>query len=434
MASAPTVTVNIRRIAFGGAGVGEVVAQHDHGTELLGITAFVPFTAPGERVRATVIEHKKRFIQAELVTIEQEGRERTTPCCPHFGTCGGCELQHLSYEAQLAAKYEMIRGSLAAAKLSSDVIARLHPVERGEPYGYRRRVTLHVDRASKIGFYRQNSRSVVAVDACPISAEAINDVLRSMHDLNTELGGKISSLVLESDRAGCVAVLKSPYALAAPERAAVLEKAKRFFQNVVLFAGGDEVGGFGRKIVEVPLNDAGTLALRVGAGNFSQVNIEVNIALIKNVIEEAGISRGALALDLYAGAGNFSLPLAKAGARVTAVESERSLIEVGRQNALQYKLERNLTFVHSSVERFLQTRAEESVDLIVADPPRSGLGPLASSLSFAKRFILISCHLPSFIRDLKTLLGEGYTLKLIKPFDMFAQTSYVETVSVLEKT
>lgn len=433
MSSLPTeVSVNIRGLAVGGAGVGEVISQNDGRTDLLGITAFVPFSAAGEQVSARVVQRKERYVQTELVSVGTPSAERVEPRCPLFTQCGGCELQHMRYEEQLRAKFEMIQGALRAGKLAMHHIEKLGAVRPGDPFNYRRRVSLHIDQTGKIGFYRESSRSVVATDHCPVAVDSINAVLKNLGDFGREVKGRITSVLLEADNDGVVAVLKTPYDLASGESRALLDTARKFFPNALLMAGEKEIGGYGRQILELPLNDRATITLRVPAGYFSQVNSGINAELVGRAVELAAPVSGTRVYDLYSGAGNFALPLARAGAKVTAVECDKRLVALGRENAARYGLQRQLEFYESSVEKFFVQMSKlkaEAPELVVADPPRSGLGSLAGSLGEANRLILVSCHLPSFVRDAKNLTDRGWEIREILPFDMFAQTSYVEILS-----
>jgi 23S rRNA (uracil1939-C5)-methyltransferase len=432
-ASAIQVTVNIRNIAVGGAGVGEVIAQSDGSNNLLGITAFVPFTAVGERVVARVTEQKDRYLKADLIAIELPSAERAEPECKYFANCGGCELQHVSYRSQLKAKHEMIAGAMRAGKLSSAVVDTLKPIYPSQPYHYRRRITLHIDAGGRVGFYRQNSRSVVPLDSCTIASAGISALLENIQSFGRLVQGKISSVQLEEDTQGIVAVLQSPYDLGTVQVKEILEQAKPYFPSVTLLAAEKEAGGFGRQILELPLNEKNTFSLRIPAGYFSQINWQVNLALIERLLHFADIGYESLTYDLYAGAGNFSLPLGRAGAQVIAVECDKRLAFFGRENVARHNLAKKIEFVEKSVEQFLSSKkSHDDVDLIVADPPRSGLGQLVSSLGFAKKFLFISCHLPSFVRDLKAFVDSGWQVEAIEPFDMFAQTSYVEILGVLK--
>lgn len=429
------VSVNIRNIAVGGAGVGEVVAQSGDREDLLGISAFVPFSAPGERVSAQVVQEKKRHLEAELCEVELRSPARVEPRCQYFGACGGCELQHMSYQAQLEAKHKMIDGALRAAKVQQEVLQALQPMISGEPYRYRHRLTLHVDQSGRVGLYRVKSRAVVPIEACEIAVPALDSALKKIQKFGAGIQGKVSSILLEADSNGVIAILKSPYALSSLEEQHLLSLAKEHFSNVKLLVADMEVAGIGRQLLELPLNEHGSLVLHVPAGSFSQVNMTVNQQLIGQVLQYAEISGRINVLDLYAGAGNFSLPLARKGAKVTAVECDPRLVSLGRDNAQRYGLEQNLNYIQSSVEKYLAGRGggNQGFDLLVCDPPRNGLGHLAGELPAGKRLLLISCHLPSFVRDLKNLIDLGYRAQVIQPFDMFAQTSYVELLTVFVK-
>lgn len=439
MPSLTEVTVNIRGLAFGGAGVGEVIAQSDGRSDLLGITAFVPYSAVGETVLARVEQRKERYLQTELVSVTNSSGDRIVPRCMHFTTCGGCELQHITYKKQLDVKYEMILGALRAGKFSTVDLDKLEPVVAGDEYNYRRRITLHINSAGKVGFYRLGSRMVVPIQACPIATQPINEILKNIQAFGEQVKGKISSVLLEADETGVVAVLKAPYDLALAESRAILTSAKAHFPNALLFANDKEVSGYGRQILELPLSEKGGVGLRVPAGYFSQVNLKINRLLVAKAVELSKLTVGESVLDLYAGAGNFSLPFARAGAKVTAVECDKRLVALGRENVTRYGLGKNLDFIESSVEKFIGSEKKKnknslpSVDIIVADPPRSGLSALASELGRAERLLLISCHLPSFVRDTKNLLSQGWELDTIIPYDMFAQTSYVEILASFSK-
>ncbi len=434
-----SITVNIRNLAFGGEGVGEVIPPQSsndfageslpHDKSLLGISAFVKFSIPGEVVKAELRETKKRHVRGELTEVLVSSPSRVTPPCKHFGICGGCELQHIDYSEQLKLKLEMIRGALRASRLPQAVIEAVRPVVASEPYGYRRRVSLHISEGGLIGFYREFSRSVVSLSECEISSPQIQELIPKLSSFAEKVKGKISSLVLESDPQGVVAVIKSAYALHAKDKENIIREAREVFDSALLISGGVASGGYGRELLELPLTPSGNLSLQVPAGNFSQVNLEVNQQLIEYVVSVSGAARDSNVFDLYAGAGNFSLPLARAGAKVTAVELDSRLAQLGKQNALRYSFDRSIAFIESSVEKFL-SKETQVPDILIADPPRSGLASVVAKMPKAKTLVLISCHLPSCVRDIGSLLELGYQVKEIQPFDMFAQTSYTEIATV----
>ncbi len=428
------VGVNIRNIAVGGSGVGEVVSQPDEKTNLLGITAFVPFTAVGEQVRARITQQKARYLTADLVMVETPSPERVIPRCPYFTVCGGCELQHLSYPGQLAAKLEMIRGALRVAGFKTQIIECVRDVAEGPPFEYRSRITLHVDSGGRVGFYRSNSRSLVEIDHCPISSPAINQVLPAVREYSRDTAGVISGIVLEADDDGVVAVVKCAYRLNRGAVESLIQKTKLVFESASFLVDDTEIGGYGRKVLNLPTHPSAHQKLSVPAGSFSQVNREINFKLVKYAVNSCRPTSDKVIYDLYAGAGNFALPLAKTGASVTAVECNSRLAAFGRENAHAWGLDRRLSFIESSVERFLKTGPKlRPAEVVLADPPRSGLGKVVQNLPKCSRLVLISCHLPSCVRDLKNLLQQDWTIEELQPFDMFAQTSYTEIVSVLSR-
>lgn len=433
MSKEPNLTVQIRSIAVGGAGVGEVSAQDNGGSDLLGITAFVPFTAVGEKVHARLLQRKDRYVNAELLSVLEPSDERVKPQCPYYTNCGGCELQHISQSGQKRAKEQMIGSALKAGKVSVSVLETLQPLYQASPYGYRRRVSLHIDSSGRVGFYRSNTRSVVPLTSCDIAVPAINEKLSNIQDLGRALQGKISSLQIEADDQGVVAVLNAPYALTKVEVRDVLAHARNFFDNVSVNCSGKETDGIGRRILKLPLSESGTVSLQVPAGHFSQVNWEINRKLVEQILEFSEAERGTEVLDLYAGAGNYSIPLARLGAHVTAVEADRDLVTFGRDNSSRSSLRGKLEFACSSVEAFLKGKQNLSPQVVIANPPRSGLGHVVQMLPKAEKLLLVSCHLPSLVRDLKAIVEQGWAVKTIQPFDMFAQTSYVEVLTVFEK-
>ncbi len=422
-----SVKVNIREIASGGAGVGEVIEGEQ---ELLGITAFVPYTIRGEQVSAKVLEKKERFVRTELEEVEASSAKRVDPPCSVYGRCGGCELQHMNYQEQLDAKQSMILGALRTRRLTESEFSKVSPIEPSNPFSYRRRVNLHVSHDGKIGFYRSKSRVVVPISRCEISNNAINEVLESCQNLAPAISGKISSIILESDREGVVAQLKARVELSKTEIESILKASKHCFSDATLISATKELGGYGRKILELPLS--GTSRIGVPLGGFSQVNTEVNQKMVDFVVRSSNLKKGDRVHDLYSGAGNFSIPLAKVGANLVAVECSEQLTSFCARNAEKHGVSDRVEVVDQSVEKFLKKRNEkEEVELVVVDPPRSGLNLIAKELSYAKRLILISCQLVSFARDLRILLDEGWELEEVKPFDMFAQTSHIEIVGVL---
>ncbi len=426
------LTVKLRSIATGGEAVGEVEAvsssEHEH---LLGITTFVPYGAPGEKVLVSLEEEKGNFIRGNLVEVLDPSHSRTDPECAYYGSCGGCQLQHINYISSLDAKYQMLIGAMRAGKLPSNVIDSVLPIEQSLAYGYRRRINLHIDSSGTIGFYRPNSRSLVVVDSCSIASKQISDFIPKIQALGHEIKGKFNSVSIEEDTEGVIAVFNAPYELSDKELSTIHSTLSKNLNRYLVVSGTKVYQGTGSPFLELRVSP--TMKIRIPGGAFSQVNWEINQKLINFVLSCLEVNDSKPVYDLYAGAGNFTIPIAKSGRHVISVECDTRLASYGRENASKLGLSSKVSYHDESVESFLKKNKGNlrSGDVIL-DPPRSGVGPLVKSLKFAKKIVLISCHLPSFVRDLRGLIEQGFTVKKIKPFDMFPQTAYLEITALLE--
>lgn len=436
----PEVEIDVRDLSFGAGGVGEVSTQYNDSNDLVNITAFVPFTIPGEKIRAQVIERKKQYIVAKTINRIIESSSRIEPPCPYFGKCGGCELQHIEYEAQLEFKLRMIRGALIAGSIPFCISDHILPIIKSDPYNYRRRIVLHIGSTGMVGFHKINSHTLIPIEKCLIAEEKINDLIPLVIELASQMKDLFSTIAIENDKLGSVVVFRSTKKLTSSQLREVEKLAKKHIQNSLIISQRDEVGGFGKQILKLPLSErskseihrSNNFELSVPAGYFSQINWNINLSIIDRILQLENISHKYEVLDLYAGTGNFSLPLARAGANVTAVENDARLSMFARDNAYRNRLEKKFTILQETVENFLKAKkAKQRYDIIIADPPRSGLGSLVHSLPKSRKFVYISCSLSSFVRDLKALLAHNWQVSFIEPYDMFAQTSYVEILCVL---
>lgn len=430
--AAESVTVQIHGLAVGGAAVGRVTGPEN--SARVGMTAFVPFAAPGETVTATITRAYARYLETELSEILTPSPDRVTPPCPYFGTCGGCDIQHLAYPAQCATKREMVRGAFRAGG-QPDIAEKIGDVVSGPPLSYRRRITLHINAAGDIGYYQRHSHSVLPVISCPIAAPEIEQFLARKVSFSGNVPASLQGeLHIEIAENGLFAVLKSVGHLSEREANRLLEQLRPHIQGGLVEADGRIIAQFGqtamlRKMAGLTHTEAdGELA----PGVFSQVNATINEALVDRVLSIAKDTDAQTACDLYAGAGNFAIPLAAQGLTVTAVELVAALVTSGRAEVARRGLKDKVTFHKTDVSRYLQQQPQPA-DLIVADPPRSGLGKLVSQLAFAPNLILISCDLPSAVRDIKGLQAAGWSVETVTPYDMFAQTAHIELLTYLHR-
>jgi 23S rRNA (uracil1939-C5)-methyltransferase len=360
-----------------------------------GRVVFVPFTAPGDRVRVQVQERHARFVRARIDTLLEPGPARTDPLCPVFGSCGGCAWQHVAYSAQLEAKAKILADAFSRiGGLALPAPPQIVPAPR--PYGYRSRARVLVQRG-RVGFRRRRSSAVCATSRCPV--------------LVPELDAKLSGLAARpGGRAG-------EWELAAGSGAARASRLPgRRGRRVTLVVGPDRIG--------------------VSPGVFAQANADLLGPLAEAVTAAAG--RGRLALELFAGAGFLTLGLARSFERVVALEGSVAAVRDLRANLRVAKVLN--TEVHAErLESALRRGVFDDLtpDVLVLDPPRVGLSSEAArSLAGlgSHRVVYLSCDPATLARDAALFVDRGYALRDVVGFDLLPQTFHVEALAVLERT
>ena len=413
----PPVELVVERLTYGA----EALAHHE------GRVVFVPYVAPGERVRVRVVERRAGFLRAELCDVLTAAPDRTAPRCRFFGECGGCQWQHLTVAAQRTAKAALVEQQLARLGGLRDVNVR-PPLAPGAPWAYRARITLAVE-ARMLGFRRARSHSLVAIDDCTIADPALIahlDVardwvaaLRAVPDRVT-LARAPGGVVLVADtrrRPGSadITVTETLLARHASARGAVL-------------AGGGARSVVGDPHVLTPL--APDLQLEVPADAFTQVNAAANPVLVATVLDLAALRPGARALDLYCGPGNFTLALGRRGVDVLGIERSAVAVDAGRANAARLGVA-GARFACGPVAAELARLPVEALDGIVLDPPRSGAAEIVPQLVARRprRVVYVSCDPATLARDARDLVAGGYHLARIQPIDVFPHTYHIETVA-----
>ena len=384
-----------------------------------GRAVFVPFALPSERVRVDVVEHRSRWARGRLVEVLEASPDRVEAPCPYYGPgrCGGCQLQHLRPEQHGDAKHGVLTQQVRRIGGLAD--APVDPVRPLAPWRYRSSARLAVAADGRLGFRRSGSSDVEPVDECLLLDEAtqsLRDALGSglpgVDEVTIRTGGAPgdAAVVLHTARRDPA----PPGTL--PDEVAVAAQHPR---GAVRALRGDP---------GVSFNVAGR-DFRVSAGAFFQPSSDAAAALTGLVDELSGAGPGALAFDLYAGVGVLSAPLARAGARVVAVESSRAAAGDARRNLRDLPVD-----VRSeTVEAFLR-RERRRPDVVVLDPPRAGAGPQVCARIAAlcpARMLYVSCHPAAMARDLRALRGHGYAVHSLVPLDQFAQTAHLEVVATL---
>jgi len=360
------------------------------------LTVFVPLSAPGDLLRVELADIRGKTAFAKIVEVLRPGKDRVTPACRYFGDCGGCDFQQLSYPAQLDAKIEILRDSF---RRIAGIKGELHikTVPCPEEFGYRIRTQVHADPLTKkIGFYRRQSHDVIEAGSCPILDQ----------DLDRALAGLRAGFDWDAAPANTVDIV-SAYS---GGRASIFSAEIPMTSEEIVFRA------LGREYLFT-------------AESFFQANRYMIEHLIRVATE--GMS-GGLAVDLYCGIGLFTLPLADEFERVFGVENSPVSLGLANRNAEAHGAT-NIEFVESRVRHFLSEHEERlaGTDLVIVDPPRSGLKPAAvellSKISPA-RINYVSCNPSTLARDTKLLIDSGYEIESVTALDLFPQTHHVEAV------
>ena len=389
----------MEKLVYGGEGL----------ARLNGRVVFTPFVLPGERILAEARQEKPGLVRAQAVEVLEASPERVAAPCQYFSRCGGCHYQHAPYEYQLAAKRAILVEELRR-------LGKIEPpaeieIVSGEPWAYRNRAQLHIEDG-RLGYREARSHRLCAIDHCPISSPAINDAIRTLVSMQRDSRWPrfVRSLEIFSDeREVQINVLETDRPVA-----------RRFFDWCADLIPGVVTGALDYE-----------KRFRVSSNSFFQVNRFLHDRLVEVAI--AGVS-GERALDLYAGVGLFSLPLASRFKNVTAIESGG-----GAVRDLQFNAERaGLTNIDAQ-----QRTAEESLsalaappDFVLLDPPRSGLGKAVVERLLAlraPRVTIVACDPATLARDLSALVGGGYRIDRMALVDLFPQTFHMETVVALAR-
>jgi len=408
-----------------------------------GKTVFIQDALPGERVMASRVSQRRSHDDAVLLEVLEPSPDRVSPACPHFGTCGGCSLQHLAPEAQLAAKESTLHDNLQ--RIGHVVAgARWAPIA-GPAWGYRRRARLGLRKVDKkgrvlVGFRERRAPLVTDMDSCPVLAGDVGALLPALAALVGALS--ISRRVPQIE----VAVGDERTALAfrvlEPPSAADLLLLDRFGAehgvDIWLQPGGlatlqplrDDTPWPGYRL------EAFDLEFRFLPSDFVQINAAINAQAVARAVELLAPAPGDRVVDLFCGLGNFSLALARRGARVRGVEGDAGLIERARDNAVRNRLE----VAYHVANLFEDCRelpwAREPCEGLLLDPPRAGAEAsihLVPALR-PERIVYVSCHPGTLARDAGILVNEfGYQLQGAGVMDMFPHTAHVESIALFER-
>lgn len=444
MKTGDIIDLSITGLGSGGEGIGAVDS----------FKVFVEGVLPGEVVRARLSTVKKSYGKAAVVDIIEPSINRVQPVCPVFGRCGGCQVMHLAYHAQLATKRQQVVDALARIGHLPDVdVATCCPSPN--EIGYRNKVQTAVvgsRRSPVVGFYSKGSHDVIPIDRCYIHCSAGEEVFEEVQRQIKTVGidpynektdkGTLRHIVIKSaiNSGGVLVVLvttgrqqRQVQALAdaiiatSPVVHGVVESVNRRKSNVILGSDFQTLAGKGT----IQESIAG-LTFTISPAAFFQVNTLQAEQLYRHAIALGNIA-GKRILDAYCGVGTLSCLVAGEAKNVVGIEVVPQAITDANANAALNHIS-NCQFICSTVEKVIDIA--DDIDTVFLNPPRKGCDPTVLETLIRKgpeHIVYISCNPATLARDLAILNEGGYTIGTVTPFDMFPQTMHVESVVGLTK-
>jgi 23S rRNA (uracil1939-C5)-methyltransferase len=411
-----------QKLVYGGEALGHAEGR----------TVLAPRALPGERLEVESVRVAKGVVHARPLRILESAPERVVPPCRYFGRCGGCHYQHLDIEHQLRWKSEILRETLQRiGKITWDGGITIH---QANPWNYRNQAQLKVAENESgevsLGFFEGESHQLVPIDECLILSPRLNQVLCQLR--GPDWAGRLRDcrevelLADDQDDRIRITLHRNPEA-GEPEQLA--GDLLRLMDGVVAvaFLEGRKTQVFGQPDF---IYQVGEFKYQVSAGAFFQSSRYLLSELVKAVTETPS---GDLALDLYAGVGLFTLPLARRFRQVIGVESHPAAARDLKANAASHGLE-HVRAVGQPTSDFLRRFAQTQPDLVILDPPRCGAGK--STLKYLvdlqpQRVHYVACHPPTWARDLAYLLSRNYHLEGVEMFDCFPHTYHIECLARL---
>jgi 23S rRNA (uracil1939-C5)-methyltransferase len=421
------ITLKIDSLSYGPYGIGR-----DEGRVVM-----VPLTAPGDEAEVRIVEEKKNYAIGELTRLLRPSPLRQNPPCPYFGSCGGCLWQQIQYQEQLAAKEKSVLDALQR-------IGRLEGFQTfpiltsPKEYHYRRRIRLQVDAQKRIGFYQPFSKDLIEIDSCLIADPEINRRLSlagewigklktPIRHVEIAVGDKEIQTVMTGNASGDLSPRDNSVC------AEFLTGAKEINGLILSGSGWRQIWGNGK--LSLGLQD--DLISEVDGDVFTQVNREGNELLVGVLLDWGGFHPKDRVLELYCGAGNITLPVARLCGRITAVEANAPSIISAERNGRLNKLG-TISWICSDVVKALGglVKRRKRFSKIILNPPRSGAKGLAAALASlgAEKILYVSCNPATLARDLSALCSKGYNLTRVRPIDIFPHTYHVETLAELVRS
>lgn len=413
-----TTSCHITTVAFGGEGVGRVDK----------VVFFVPFTLPEETIDCVALEQKPRFTRARLLTVLEANPQRVSPPCPYFTTCGGCQLQHADYTLQLELKRRFVLDALTRIGKISFPVPPVIPSSL--PFSYRRHISLKIAKASSKHWelcFSATNGSLLPIYSCQLFHSANDPILSSLQQA-------CSLLSVSEPFEGRLKLVKEPKGYMGAfsfKRPLSRENKKTLYTLFSPHLNQIQIEGDS----PIPLSFS-CLGLQIfySPFGFLQNHQEQSEAIYTFALQ--ALKNSTRILDLYCGIGITSLLLARESKKVLGVELNPLAIALAKENSRINGLP-SASFLSGAAE----TVVEECIgsftpDSVLVNPPKTGLDATVKQALLApsiQQIVYISCHPPTLARDLSFFLEKGFTLHQLQPFDMFPQTTHVETVCILKR-
>lgn len=369
---------------------------------------------PGEVVEVNIEQNKKDYAVASVTNVIETSPYRIEPRCPVFGICGGCQLQFVSYEKQLMMKDEIILDSL---KRISGMEISLEPAFSDAIWNYRHRAQFKVSRNGEIGLFRESSRDIVTFQDCPLMNQRINTLLQKMKV--TDCAGNLAEVHIAVGDDAIVFLKGRDY-----DRKLLSDVYAEMGFSGVMF---DDDTCASTVFTNFDLNG---MRYTVAPRTFFQAHWSLNKQIVDFIVKQLLPLSGKRVLDLYAGAGNFSLPFAVFADEVVAVEENPFAVNDGIRN-MELNNVNNCTFFRMPAEKY---KIKKKFDILMLDPPRPGLtSEMVNKIlaNPADTVIYISCNPATLARDIKKL-NEKYDVKTVRQIDFFPNTYHIETLTFLQ--
>ncbi len=444
------INIEITGLGSSGEGVGKVE----------GFTFFVPGAITGEKVLIRVEQLKKTYGVGKVVEVLEKSPHRVTPICPIYADCGGCQLQHISYEYELEEKRKHVEDALVRIGHLKDV--EVLPVIGSEDcWHYRNKMQFPVANKKgdvRIGCYAKGTHRVINVEDCAIQKEKNNQIITivkkwmeeyniSAYDENEQRGmirhvmGRVGvhtgelmvGIITSTEKVPKLKELAKMLKEALPGLKSVVQNINRRHNNVIM--GSETKLIYGKEMIR---DKIGVLKFNISAQSFFQVNSEQAEKLYNVALEYANLSGEEFVADVYCGTGTITLFLAKKAKHVYGIEIVPDAIKDAKENAKNNRVE-NVSFILGDASKELQKLVDEWVkpDVIVLDPPRSGCeGKVLDAIISVKpeKVVYVSCNPATLARDLAYLVENGFKVEKVQPVDMFSRTSHVESVALITRT